>query len=107
MDVTEKTPEQIAREIAEQIARTINTLEQGILRAREITGTRLRRTTETPALSGPTRARLGDLLDTLHKLPQHLWELIRETDPLPPSRSVERAFTAFPYIMRATERDVG
>ena len=48
MDVTEKTPEEIARETGEQIARTINILEQGLLRARAITGTRLRRTTETP-----------------------------------------------------------
>jgi hypothetical protein len=107
MDVTEKTPEEIARETGEEIARTINILEQGLLRARAITGTRLRRTNETEALPGPARARLGDLLDTLHNLPQHLLELIRETEGLPARRSIERAVTAFPYIMRATRKDVG
>jgi hypothetical protein len=105
MDVTEKTPEQIARETAEQIARTINTLELGLLRVRNITGCRLRRTAETPALSGPIRARLGDLIDALHNLPQHLRELMGQTAPMLPPRSVERAFRAFDYIMRDTEWD--
>ena len=106
MDVTEKTPEQIARETAEQIARIINTLELGLLRARRITGWRLRRTTETPTLPGPSRARLGDLLDALHNLPQHLRELTGHSEPMLPSRTVEGAFRAFDYIMRDTKKDM-
>jgi hypothetical protein len=106
MDVTEKTPEQVAEELSQQIARTINTLERGLLRARYITGWRLRRTDETPALPGPSRARLGDLLDAIHNLPQYLRELTGRSEPMLPPRSVEGAFRAFDFIMRDTKKDM-
>jgi hypothetical protein len=84
---------------AAEILRALNTLEQGILRARRLAGRPLPPDREPAPLPGKQRAVVAEFLDALHNLPQYLRELLgHEPEGLPPF-VIERAFETFDDLM--------
>ena len=78
-----------------EILRTLKTLEEGILRARSLTGHRLCPDLAPIPLPALQRAVVGQLLDALRNLPQYLRELLgHEPEGLPPF-VIDRAFETF------------